>query len=274
LWDYMIPNVVPPTDGRTEGRGRKPKLNHEQRHQVKEWAKEYPKNLRKVAVLVREDYGVCISKYTIQRILRNFGFSWRRVRKKPKGQPDPEEYNQKKEALEQFQQQAEKGEIDLYYFDETGFGLDPYIPYAWQEKGETIEVESSRGKRLSVSGFLSMQRELVAYTTEDIVDSEFVIGCFDEFSSNLSRKTVVAMDNSSFHTSSVFEAKIPEWQSKNLEIFNLPKYSPRLNLIEILWRFMKYEWIEWRAYKGWSYLVEYVEMVIRGYGTEYEINFA
>jgi transposase len=257
----------------TKGRGRKPKLNHGQRRQVKEWSKEYPKNLKKVVALVREKYGICISKYTIQRILRGFGFSWRRVRKKPKGQPDPEEYNQKKEALEQFQQQAENGEIDLYYFDETGFGLDPYIPYAWQEKGETIEVESSRGKRLSVSGFLSLQRELVAYTTEDIVDSEFVIACFDEFSSGLAGKTVVAMDNSSFHTSSAFGAKIPEWQSKNLEIFNLPKYSPRLNLIEILWRFMKYEWIEWWAYKGWSYLVEYVEMVIRGYGTEYEINF-
>lgn len=258
----------------TKGRGRNPKLNHEQRHQVKEWSKDYPKNLKKVVALVREKYDISVSKYTIQRILRSFGFSWRRVRKKPKGEPDSKEYNQKKEALEQFQQQAEKEEIDLYYFDETGFGLDPYIPYAWQEKGETIEVESSRGKRLSDSGFLSLQRELVAYTTEDIVDSEFVIACFDEFSNNLPRKTVVAMDNSSLHTSSAFEAKIPEWQSKNLEIFNLPKYSPRLNLIEILWRFMKYEWIEWWAYKGWSYLVEYVEIVIRGYGTEYEINFA
>ena len=152
------------------------------------------------------------------------------------------------------------------------------------EKGETIEVESSRGKRLSVSGFLSLQQELVAYTTEGIVDSDFVIACFDEFSNDLARKTVVAMDNSSLHTSSAFESKIPEWRSKNLEIFNLPKYSPQLNLIEILWRFIlffrqsaerqKYEWIEWWAYKGWSYLVEYVDMVILGYGTEYEINFA
>ena len=40
------------------------------------------------------------------------------------------------------------------------------MPYAWQEKEQTIEVESSRGKRLSVCGFLSMQNELVAYTTE------------------------------------------------------------------------------------------------------------
>ena len=81
------------------------------------------------------------------------------------------------------------------------------------------------------------------------------------------------MDNSSYHISDAVEAKIPEWQSKNLEIFYLPKSSPQLNLIEILWRFMKYEWVEWWAYKGWYYLVKYIEMVICGYGTEYEINF-
>lgn len=261
-----------------KGRGRKPKLNDDQQRQVKEWAKEHPKNLRKIVALVREMYGVSVSRQTIKRILRSFNFSWRRIRKEPKGEPDPEEYTQKKEELKKLGEQAERGEIDLYYFDESGFSLEPYIPYAWQEKGKTIEVESSKGKRMSVLGFLSLQRELVAYTTEGIVDSDVVIACFDAFmedsSSELTRKTVVAMDNSTFHTSGAVEAKIPEWQSKNLEIFYLPKYSPRLNLIEILWRFMKYEWIQWWAYKGWSYLVKYIEMVICGYGTEYEINFA
>jgi len=50
-------------------------------------------------------------------------------------------------------------------FDERGFFLEPYVPYARQEKGETIEVEPSLGQRLSVLGFQSLQRELVAYTT-------------------------------------------------------------------------------------------------------------
>ena len=34
-------------------------------------------------------------------------------------------------------------------------------------------------------------------------------------------------------------------------------YSPQLNLIEILWRFMKYEWIELNAYESWDSLVSY-----------------
>jgi transposase len=256
-----------------KGRGRKPKLNDAQCGQIKVWAKKYPKNLKKIVALVIEEYGLSVSKRTIKRILLSLKMSWRRIRKKPKGVPDPVEYSKKKAELEELEIQAEQGIIDLYHFDESGFCLEPYVPYAWQEQGETIEVESSRGKRLSVLGFLSLQRELIAYTTEGIVDSDFVIACFDEFINELRGRTVVSMDNSTIHTSEAFEMKIPEWQSKGLEIFYLPKYSPQLNLIEILWRFMKYEWIEWWAYKGWSYLVEYVEMVIRGYGTEYEINF-
>ena len=256
-----------------KGRGRKPKLDASEQAQVGQWAKEHPKNLAKIIALVKEQFGVSVSKRTLQRILRSFGFSWRRIRKKPKGKPDPAEYAQKKEELEKLKEQAKCGEIDLYFFDESGMCLVPYVPYAWQERGETIEIESGGKKRLNILGFLSREHGLVAYTIEGTVDGDVVIACFDAFCSELSRKTVVVLDNSTFHTSDAIEEKVPEWSSKNLELLYLPKYSPELNLIEILWRFMKYEWIQWWAYKEWAYLVKYVEMVIRGYGTEYEINF-
>ena len=48
-----------------KGRGRKPKLNNDQRLAVKEWSKEHPKNLKKVVALVKENYDVSVSKYTI-----------------------------------------------------------------------------------------------------------------------------------------------------------------------------------------------------------------
>jgi len=256
-----------------KGRGRKPKLHDVQQRQVKQWGKEHPKNPKKIVALVREEYEISVSRRTINRILRSFDFSWRRIRKKPKGKPDPAEYALKKGELEELKKQAERGEIDLYYVDESGFCLIPYVPYAWQEKGATIEIESGGKRRLNIFGFLSLEHGLVAYTTEENIDSDVVIAFFDTFITGLIRKTVVVMDNSSYHISDAVEAKIPEWQSKNLEIFYLPKSSPQLNLIEILWRFMKYEWVEWWAYKGWDYLVKYIEMVICGYGTEYEINF-
>jgi len=256
-----------------KGRGRKPKLNTEQQYQVKTWTKEHPRNLRRVVALVRDEYGISVSRRTIKRILHNLRFSWRRIRKKPKGKPEPTEYARKKAELEELKRQAERGEIDLYYVDESGFCLIPYVPYAWQEKGETIEIESGGKRRLNILGFLSLERGLVAYTTEENIDSDVVIAFFDTFISGLTRRTVIVMDNSRYHTSDAIEAKKAEWESKSLEIFYLPKSSPQLNLIEILWRFMKYEWIQWWAYKGWDYLVKYIEMIICGYGNEYEINF-
>jgi len=60
-----------------EGRGRKSKLDDDQQLQVKEWAKKYPKNLKKIVALVREEYGISVSRRTIKRILRSLGFSWR-----------------------------------------------------------------------------------------------------------------------------------------------------------------------------------------------------
>jgi len=256
-----------------KGRGRKPKLDDGQQHEVSEWVKEYPKNPKKIVALVREEYEISVSRRTINRILRSFGFSWRRIRRKPKGKPDPAEYARKKAELAELKKQAERGEIDPYYVDESGFCLVPYVPYAWQEKGETIAVESGGKKRLNILGYLSLERGLVAYTTQENIDGDVVIAFFDTFINNVTRKTVVVMDNSSYHTSGAIEAKRSEWQSKNLEIFYLPKSSPQLNLIEILWRFMKYEWIHRWAYKGWDYLVKYIDMIICGYGSEYEINF-
>jgi transposase len=54
----------------------------------------------------------------------------------------------------------------------------------------------------------------------------------------------------------------------------LPAYSPKLNLIEILWKFIKYEWVEVSAYESKKSLRNYLTKVLEGFGTEYVINFA
>ncbi|MEM9949788.1 MAG: IS630 family transposase, partial [Cyanobacteria bacterium P01_D01_bin.36] len=43
---------------------------------------------------------------------------------------------------------------------------------------------------------------------------------------------------------------------------------------EILWRFIKYEWLDKAAYQSWESLVEAVEKVLVGFGQEFVINFA
>ncbi|PON09622.1 IS630 family transposase, partial [Candidatus Entotheonella serta] len=67
-------------------------------------------------------------------------------------------------ALEILQTEDRDGIIDLRYFDESGFCLVPYVPYAWQQSGRTISLESTQSKRLNVLGFMNKRNELEAYT--------------------------------------------------------------------------------------------------------------
>ncbi|MBC6473073.1 MAG: hypothetical protein GDA48_09860 [Hormoscilla sp. GM102CHS1] len=53
---------------------------------------------------------------------------------------------------------------------------------------------------------------------------------------------------------------------------DLASDSPELNIIEILWRFIKYEWLNIDAYESWKSLVKAVEDVLQG--GKYKINFA
>jgi transposase len=101
-----------------------------------------------------------------------------------------------------------------------------------------------------------------------------VIACVDKFCEKLTKKTVLIMDNSSIHQNSFLWDKEEEWLKKGLEIFFLPTYSPELNIIEILWRFIKYQWLEINAYESYSTLVESVEDILINFGTKYTINFA
>jgi hypothetical protein len=66
---------------------------------------------------------------------------------------------------------------------------------------------------------------------------------------------------------------IPQWVSKGLLVKYWPAYAPELNLIEILWRFMKYYWLPFSAYTSFSCLCEAVEDMLTRFGTDYTIAF-
>jgi transposase len=100
-----------------------------------------------------------------------------------------------------------------------------------------------------------------------------VITGIDTFFSQVNKPTVIVVDQSSIHTSDAMLDKIEEWLERGITIFELPPYLPELNLIEILWRFMKYQWIEIDAYETWETFVASIEKILKEVGENYVINF-
>jgi transposase len=257
-----------------KGRGRKPLFNPQEKDRIKQWVKETPKKLSRVQEKIKQEWEKEVSKDTIKRIVKILKMTWHRLRRRVGGQPDPEEYKQKKQILDSLKQQAIRGEIDLRYVDESGFCLVPYIPYAWQDKGKYETVRSQKSKRLNVLGFLNQNNELDSYIFECSINSEVVVACVDNFCSRIKRKTVLVMDQASIHLTNLLKDKQEEWKEKGLTIFFLPTYSPQLNLIEILWKKIKYEWLDPSAYDSWKNLVQAIENILKQFGKNYTINFA
>jgi transposase len=167
----------------------------------------------------------------------------------------------------------EAGKVKIYYGDESGFSLEPCISYGWQPAGEYVRITPVGGHRLNVFGIMSANNDLHAYTVDKSIDSETIIACIDEFVKTITEKTVLVLDNASIHHSKLFHSKLGEWIKKGLRIFHLPAYSPHLNIIETLWRKIKYSWLKPCDYNSWETLQAALDNILKSVGKDFKIEF-
>ena len=120
---------------------------------------------------------------------------------------------------------------------------------------------------------MKRNNDLHPYMIEGSVDTAVIIECFDQLSEQLDKRSYVLLDNAPMHRSKAFIHQIPKWVRKGLIVKYLPAYSPELNLIEMLWRFIKYYWLPFSAYASFSCLCKAVEDILTRFGTDYTINF-
>ncbi len=166
--------------------------------------------------------------------------------------------------------------MTLYYFDESGFSQSSAVPYAWSPVGCPLEIPAySRSQRLNVLGFLSRQGKLIYHSTTETVTTEVVVEAFDQLVTQKSPDAfaIVVLDNASIHRSALFKRKRLEWLNHRVHVVYLSTYSPELNLIEILWRKIKYEWLPVTAYTSFQSLTQHLHEVLSGVGDEYRISF-
>lgn len=127
---------------------------------------------------------------------------------------------------------------------------------------------------------MSRSNKAFFHTVEGSVNTKHVIAAFDNFAMNYYSEyqqtkvpCIVVLDNASIHRSKEFKKRIAYWESRAVFLRYLPAYSPELNLIEILWRKMKYEWLELTAYQNYEHLKKAVLDILENIGSKYAITF-
>ena len=235
-----------------------------------------PRSTKAVAAALEEQRGKRVCVETIKRTLKNAKLRWTRVRKSTKTKRNEQKFQRAEYKISILDQRRTQGEIDLLYFDGSGFCLTPSLPYAWQPTGKCIELPASgnHGQRLNVLAFMNKENDLVPFCFDGSINTEAIIGCFNTISQALTKKTFVIMDNAPVHRSKTFIKNLPKWHKRGFIPKFLPSYSPELNLIEILWKKMKYEWLPFTSYLSFNALKEAVDNILKGFGSKYVINFS
>lgn len=145
--------------------------------------------------------------------------------------------NFKTETLEPLVEQAQQKKIHLFFVDAAHFVLLPFLGYLYSLVVRFIKAASGR-QRFSVLGALNaVTKELVAITEHTYINAASVCALLEKLHERFRDLPIVLiMDNARYQRCKrVLEKAL----SLGIQIVFLPPYSPNLNLIERLWKFVK-----------------------------------
>jgi transposase len=123
---------------------------------------------------------------------------------------------------------------------------------------------------------MSKNNQYHFHSVESKVDSQTVIQAIDGFidqHKGYTKSCLLILDNASIHRSKAFKAHIDRWLGCGLMLHYLPTYSPELNLIEMLWKKVKYEWLPLNATTSFKTLQKELQTVLEDIGNKYTITF-
>ena len=95
--------------------------------------------------------------------------------------------------------------IDLYYGDESSVSSEGYVPYGWVFPGE------EGGYNVNCWAIINRNNHCIFETTTNNITAQFVFEQLDKFSLNITKETVIVLDNASVLTAKMIKNQLPIW---------------------------------------------------------------
>lgn len=148
-------------------------------------------------------------------------------------------------------------------------------PLRWQRKGNPLRIMCRiKSKRLNLFGLMSLDNRLSVYHSEQSLTGAFIVDSISDFADkDYTKLVVIVLDNGPIHRCQAVYDQLDGWEQKEVYLHFLPTYSPHLNPIEILWRYIKYRWLHKVQYGSWGRLKKAVRSIVAGFGLKYRIDF-
>jgi transposase len=202
-------------------------------------AKEYW-TTKEIRVVIKEEYGIEYSYEQISRIVRQFGM---RLQK-----PYPQDYRRPEEAQEILENQLrvtfelllkegiEPEEIAIGMMDESSPQTTANTVRVWSFQKVRIKKNTTKIRANTLGYYTIKGNDTVVHLSNS--KSPEICRALEEIkqANQVYRAIIVILDNFNSHKSKQVEHRAREL---GIYLVRLPKYSPDLNPIEIIWRAIK-----------------------------------
>jgi transposase len=193
---------------------------------------------KEVVALVRQQFDQEYSERGMQKLLGRLDLSFQKVRLVP-GKADVEA---QKAFVEQYWKlRAELGPKDrLYFMDGVHPMYNVHPGYGWAPRGQRPILPSNSGRRRYniLGAYCPLDGEYLDEQTTDSLNAETVIRLGEKIrcAHPDGEQLIILCDNVRYHHARLVRE---HFAGTHVEFFFLPAYSPNLNLIERLWKFLK-----------------------------------
>jgi len=219
--------------------GSQPKLTPEQQYLLTlELKTKIYNTAQQVIAWVEEQWGVCYGLRGMHTLLKRLGFTYKKNRLVP-SKADPEAQRQFVQWFNKLR--AELGPNDYIYFgDAVHVKHNAEAGYAWSPIGEPHLIPTNSGRqRYNVLGvYCTQTHEHLFILTEENINQDTIIELLQRLRAKHpgEGKIYLVLDNARYNKAWRVRAQA---QVSRITLKFLPPYSPNLNLIERLWKFMR-----------------------------------
>ncbi|MFV9676586.1 MAG: IS630 family transposase, partial [Methanosarcinales archaeon] len=177
------------------------------------------------------------SENRVREFLKSIGMAPRKMGMIP-AKADPEKQESFiKEELEPRFEEARGGRRVVFFVDAAHFVLAPFLGILWCFTRLFIKAPAGR-KRFNVLGALNaVTHELVTVTNDTYINAQSfcdLLWCISRL--DIKVPITLILDNARYQKCKIVWVLA---ESLDIELLYIPPYSPNLNLIERLWKFVK-----------------------------------
>jgi transposase len=165
-------------------------------------------------------------------------------------------------------EEAQRGRRTVLFVDAAHFVFGPFLGYLWCLVRLLVPGPSGRKRYNVLAALDALTHQVIRVSNHAYINAESVCELLRAIATaGLPRPITLVLDNARYQRCELVQALA---RSLRIELLFLPSYSPNLNLIERLWKFVKKECLASRPLPDYATFTQAIDDCLKSLSTKYK----